>query len=213
MSKRSCLMLAVVAVLVLGASPMMANSLAVTNAAALTGSFGLEVIIDATPTQIALVEARGTAGAGPLAETHHLSRFQFDPNALTMNNSTWFQLHNLRAQNILAPGEIAVSRIYMVRKNNLYRMFAMCKFNNNAERYTTRIDIGGPVTVELDWLAGTIGTGGCCLTVVGSGTVCRNDVNNSAHEIDAARLGLVANDGLLLPNAGSYYVDTYESFR
>ncbi|MCH9646985.1 MAG: hypothetical protein K0U98_02035 [Deltaproteobacteria bacterium] len=214
MSKRN-LMIAIAAILVLGASPIFASTLAVTNAAAMTGSFGLEITVDGTPNTIALVEARGSAGAGPTQETHHLARFEYDPNGLTMNNVTWFQLFNLRGQNIVAPGEISISRIYTIRKNNLYRLYAMCKFNNNVERYTTRINVSGPVTVELDWTAGTLAdpNNGCCLTVVGSGTVCRNDVNNSAHRIDAARLGLVGNDGLLLPNAGSYYLDTYESFR
>ncbi len=212
-------MIAALAVgLALSAAPVWANSLAVTNAAALTGSFGLEIRLDTSPQQVAYVEQ---ADSGVIAdETHVLARFQLgnvQPFRTALGNSKSFQLFQLRGDSP-AGTAIVQGRLYFISKNGNARVRGYCKLNNGNDRFADAVTIpsGNTVTtVELEWTQGEPGS--CCGRVIGTGggEACRTDVNNQLTVIDGMRLGLTGSLTDLDPEnpTVALYADTFESFR
>lgn len=218
MSKRHVLTFALAAALVLGAAPVFANTLAVTNAAAITGSFGLELTVDATPGTAAYVVQDDPGIVNN--ETHILMRVNA-ANLLAfrtgLGNSRSFIAMQVQGGNTSIGNNKAVGRFYVISKNNRLRVRCHCRRNNGQARFCNAISMAsGADTATFEYeIWQQIGDGSetsCAARVVGVGEVSRSDVNNSITTFTGMRLGLVGS--LNIPaNAGSIYFDDFESFR
>ncbi|MCB1035907.1 MAG: hypothetical protein KDD47_18950 [Acidobacteria bacterium] len=215
MSKRHILSLALAAALVLGAAPVFANTLAVTNAAAITGSFGLELTVDASPTVRALVIQDDP---GVIAnETHVLMRVNAG-NLLTfrtgLGNSRSFIAMQVNGNTSLS-NNVAVGRFYIISKNDRLRVRCHCRRNNDQARFCSALSLNSGATTatfEYEWWAAITGNTACAARAIGFGEVSVNNINSDLTVVNAMRLGLVGS--LSIPaNAGSIYFDDFESFR
>ncbi len=221
MSKRHVLTFALAATLVLGAAPVFANTLAVTNAAAITGAFGLELTVDASPGTAAYV-----VQDDPLIinnETHILMRVNA-ANLLAfrlgLGNSRSFIAMQVQGGNPVIGNNKAIGRFYVISKNNRLRVRCHCRRNNGQARFCNALSMAsGTDTAQFEYeIFNTLGTGtatdltSCVARVTGVGEVGRGDVNNSITNFTGMRLGLVGS--LNIPaNAGQIYFDDFESFR
>lgn len=217
MSKRHVFTLALAAALILGAAPVFANTLAVTNAAAITGNFGLELTVDGNPGQRALVIQDDPGIINN--ETHILMRVDAG-NLLAfrqgLGNSRSFIAMQVQGDNAVSNNG-AVGRLYMISKNGRFRVRCHCKRNNDQARFCQALSMNSGTdlaTIEYE-IFQQIGDGtqtSCAARAIGFGEVSRSDVRNDLTVFTGMRLGLVGS--LNIPaNAGSIYFDNFESFR
>lgn len=211
-------------VLVFAASDAFAaNSLAVTNAAAMGsedggqcsgGPCGLAVTLDGS-TNPARVQ-----DDSPNNESVYRASYWFDPTGLTMAESDYFVIGRW-TETDAAVGSAMLLTIY---KNGKYRLFARAA--NNAAgvfRFTSRINLTGANLIQIEWTqsdAPATPGGDMVVTILegpqAGASVAISDIqglNNSARDIDNALIGGVGNLANAPGTSGVMYFDTFESFR
>lgn len=198
-----------------------ANSLAVTAAAALTGSVGtacggnpcgLEVqIVDQDPAYV--------VSTHPDGETNVVITFRIDPNDLVMPK---FGAENkpgrvrvLKAYRTNAP---ARQHLFVTLKRNkvddAYRMAVLQRNNNGDFTFVGEFFLGNKDNeIKIEWTQGNPGT----VTVYRDGNqkAQRTTTNFANYDIDEVRMGAVGGDAeAITPGlSGSYYLDEYISTR
>lgn len=201
------------ALLVLCASFLCATDasaqMAVTTAAALEGTYGLQATHNGT------VYVEDTT---PAAETHFLARFWFDANDYLMSTVgsegdtiRIFQAHDTTTG-------IAILRIYMVRRlsaggGQVYRIRTYTRRDDGSMARGENLSLANiPRHIELEWQASSApgaNDGFARLTRLDTGqTRETTGVDNDTYAIDLVRLGIFGGDG-----SGTIYFDSYESFR
>ena len=218
MSNRHVLTLALAAALVLGAAPVFATTLSVTNAAAITGSFGLEIDNTDAGVNPALVIQDDPGVIND--ETHVLMRVTAG-NLLNfrtaVGNSRSFIAMQVQGRNPVIGNNKAVGRLYLISKNNRIRYRCHCRRNNGQARFCSAASLPSGATTatfeyEIFQQLGDGSTTSCSATAVGFPTVSVNNVRNDITFFTGMRLGFVGS--LNLPaNQGVIHFDDFESFR
>lgn len=190
-----------------------ANTLAVTGAAALEGSFGLEITRDGTTNAVYVQDN------SPNAETTGRVVFRVDPNSMPLPNNTQEAIFIAAGPD--PGGGSATFRVYLVRSNlGAYRVRAYCRIDDgpgipNWAR-TNSCTLGDAARqVQVEWSTSTspgANDGICRITRLDNG--CSHE--ETGLDIDdrdwrRSRLGLVTSidSGI----SGSFYLDDYQSFR
>jgi hypothetical protein len=176
--------------------------LSVSTEAALSGNYGMKVVIDDT---IANYVTDGTPGGEP----RYRARFYFDPNSITMADT------NAHALFYGYSGTSVVIRVDLLYARGGYQLKAGIFNDSKSWKYSGSIAIDdNPHFIELDWKAATsAGTNDGNLVLWSDGLQKTNltAVDNDTHRIDQVRLGAVA--GIDSGTLGTYYIDAFESRR
>jgi len=201
------------AVSILGASSgMAANAVAVTTAAAIDGTYGLEVTVDGASVNVAFVQDDSPAG-----ETVYRVQFWLDRNLPTIANRDAFNIY----KGLQEAGNKKNLLVKLKRgKDGLFYIYSFCQD-----------DAGGwvlahkgmqfkdkPTGVMLEWQAASApGANDGFLRMykvtLSGGAVLKawkEGIDNDTRVVDSARLGLTS-----IPPAGTatLYMDSYESYR
>jgi hypothetical protein len=221
--KKIAVLLSILMVVLGAPEAFAANSLAVTNAAAMGpedggqcsgGPCGLAVTMDGS-TNPARVQ-----DDSPNNEAIYRASFWFDPTGLTMAETDYFVIARWTETSAV----VGSAMLLMVYKNGNYRLFARAA--NNAAgvfRFTSRINLTGANRIQIEWTqspAPATPGGDMVVTILegpqAGATVAISDIqglNNSARDIDNAMIGAVGNLANAPGTSGTMYFDTFESFR
>ena len=205
MSKRSILVPLAALAMIFGAGSAFANSLDVNNAAAIGGTFGLEVITDSTSTPAFV------ATTAPDGEVVVRGEFRIRHNNLSMDNGTGHVV--LMGRNGPAP-VVNNLRLFMRRANDEYKITFRAKKDGPGTAFcgkTTMAALGLRVGFELVSASPGMSNGECRLIRNGVVVFNRTDLENETQDIDAFRFGAV--NGVSATTSGSYYLDDFSSFR
>ena len=179
------------------------SHLSVTVAAALSGSFGMQALIDNNNPGIYLTDNT------PVAEARYRARFHFDPNSISMNNNNAhyiFYGYSAATQ---------VLRIELRRSAGVYQLRVALLRDNNMWTQSNLFTISDALhSIELDWRASTAAganNGGLTFWIDGVQQANLTGVDNDTRRIDSVQLGTVSN--VNTATRGTYYFDTFESRR
>ena len=213
--------------LLVAGSAFGANSLAVTNAAAMGGTggtacgggaCGLAVTLDGSTNAAKVVDQT------PNNETPYRAQFYLDLATLNQNNASFWILARATEQSAVN----SAFQLIVTRKFDQWRFFLRARTNGAVDRFTGRItldDADGrvPTLYQVQFYASpTPGVAGgdvelCALTGVAAGTcvdtfsIFGNLLNNSNLNVDDIHLGAVGSLGAHL--SGTFYLDEFASFR
>ncbi len=179
------------------------GDMGVTTQAAITGTYGLQAVIDDN-NSLYVVDWR------PYEETRYRARFYFDPNSITMasGNAHYLFYALNRDDGIVARLELQyASSTYQVRAAAVNDASAW-----NTTAWTTISD--APHYLEFDWQAASAAganDGALIFWVDGTQAGAFTAIDNDTRRVDKVRLGAVAE----IDNGtrGTYYFDAFESRR
>lgn len=180
-----------------------AGDLNVSLSAALTGSYGLQTVIDDN-------KAIYVTDETPDAESRYRARFYFDPNSISMaSGNAHFVFNGLMGSST------AVLRIEFRFSSGTYQVRGRLINDGSAWTNTSWFTISDSShVIELDWRAATAvsaNNGGLTLWIDGTERANLTGVDNDLRRIDRVRLGAVA--GVDTGTRGTYYLDAFESHR
>jgi hypothetical protein len=205
-------LIGVVAVLSASAATA-ANTLAVTNAAAIDGAYGLEVSIDGSSSDLAYVEDNSPAG-----ETVYRAQFWLDHNNPTM--AIGDAVNIFRGVQDTGDKKNILVKMKKGKDSNIY-IYAFCQ--NNAGGWVLAnkgmLFKDKATGVMIEWQAAT--TAGAndgflkmYKVTISGGAVLKGQatgINNDTKIVDTARMGLTNAPAAGL--AGTLYFDSFESYR
>ncbi|MBI5566435.1 MAG: S8 family serine peptidase [Chloroflexi bacterium] len=179
-----------------------AGRLTVTTAAALSGKWGLQALINST-------RALYVSDASPANEATYHARFYFAPNSVTMSNG--------KAHNVLvgysASGAI-VFRVEFRRSSNVYQLRGVARTNSGSNLATNWYTISDAShAIEIEWQAASTasGTNGALsLWIDGTVKQTRSGVANGNYRVEEVRLGAI---NVVSGIAGTEYFDGFVSTR
>jgi hypothetical protein len=187
------------------------NTVAVTNAAALDGSFGLEVTMDGSTNNAHVRDL------SPNDETTFRATFLFDANALTMTDGDWHFIATWRAE----PGgpaghpsprnEMRLLVRFRQGQTNPYKIRIVCRNDNGtwAQPGGHSLPLNGSSELTVEWQAGADGAGFC--NFYRNGILrATTTLDNDQRTIGSSTLGVAGVDA---GTSGSSYWDRFESFR
>lgn len=185
------------------ASAIDGGDLSVSTAAALSGNWGMQTLLDDTKA-IYVTDDR------PNAEPRYRSRFYFDPNGLAMgNNKAHYLFYGYSGASKV------VLRIELGRLNNAYQLRAALLNDSTTWSSTAWFIISDtPHVVELDWQAATAAganNGGLTFWLDNIQRAQITGIDNDTRRIDQVRLGAVA--GMDKGTLGTAYFDAFVSQR
>lgn len=179
------------------------GDLSVSTAAALTGSNGLQAVIDDI-NSIYLTDDR------PNAEPRYRARFYFDPNSISMSDGDTHFIFNA-----FEGTSTAVMRVDFRRSAGTYQIRARVLDDASNWIDTAWFTISDSSHfIEVDWQAATAAganNGSLTLWIDGAQQANLSGVNNDTWRIDRARLGAVS--GIDSGTRGTYYFDAFEARR
>jgi tartrate-resistant acid phosphatase type 5 len=180
-----------------------AGDLSVSTAAALTGGYGLQAMIDDNNV-IYVTDDR------PNAESRYRARFYFDPNSIVMNSKDSHYLFYG-----YTGASTVVLRVQFRLLNGSYQLNAGLRNDSNTWASTTWFTISDAShSIEIDWRAATASganNGSLALWIDGAQRANLTGVDNDTRRIDRIRLGAVS--GIDNSTRGTYYFDTFASHR
>lgn len=193
------------------AVPASAATLAVTNGAAIDGSFGMEVTFDPATTTRAYVE-----DATPNAETHYVFRYRFDPNDIVMDNNKRYKQFTAFRE---TPSQYRAINVTYRKGDGTGTNFVRVKSHENpaSALWQTSAWITlpeAPSVLEVDWTRSSgPGAADGVMRVWLDGVLMDtvNNLDNDECNIDFVRWGAVG--GVDLNTDGTQYFDLFESFR
>ncbi|MCB1054272.1 MAG: hypothetical protein KDD11_02020 [Acidobacteria bacterium] len=193
------------------AVPASAATLAVTNGAAIDGSFGMGVTFDPMTTTRAYVE-----DATPNAETHYVFRYRFDPNDVIMdNNKRYKQFTAFRETPTQYRGINVTYRKGDGNGTNFYRVKSHMNESSAVWQTSDWITIPeGPSVLEVDWTRSSgPGAADGVMRVWLDGVLVStvSNLDNDEVNVDFVRWGAVG--GVDLNTDGTQFFDLFESFR
>ncbi len=172
------------------------SDLSVTTAAALTGTYGLQALID---------DRNSIYATQTLASQAQLrARFYFDPNAITMANGD---------AHVIFQGSANTFRVEFQRANNSYQLRAtLNKDTSNGWTYTNWFTISDePHSIELYWVASTgpgANNGSLTLWIDDVQQQSITGIDNDTRRVTQVDLGAVS--GVDRTTAGTTYFDAVE---
>jgi len=179
------------------------GDLSVSSAAAMSGSKGMQALIDDTITLFLTDDT-------PNAETRYRARFYFDPNSITMASGN---AHNIFRG--FAGTSTNVLRLDFRNSLGSYQLRMSLLNDASAWIYTGWITISdSPHSIEFDWRASAAvgaNNGGLTLWLDGVQQADLTGIDNDTRHIDRVRLGPLS--GIDTGTSGTYYFDTFESRR
>jgi len=197
-----------------------AASIDVNATAAMTGSFGLEVVSDGANVDGAYVQ-----DDSPDAEGTYRVSFMFNPAQIAITQTGFILesrhfIFTANGESVIQPSNLRVIGIYFLKKSGQYWIAAQ-GVNTAAGKIksSTRINLGAagvensPHLIELEWQAATIsgGYGLLRMRADGGAWVDIPTIKNFTQVVHTARLGIVI--GLDADTVGSHYFDDFQSFR
>ncbi len=212
MSKPSILVLVASLAMIFGAtSAFAANSLTVNTAAAIVGTYGLEVLVDGSS------NAAYVADTTPADELVYRASFRIAHNNISMDDGNVHAIFMGR----MGGGAGNVLRLFTKRIGSNYKI--RCRFKRDAVAGGGTGFCGqfnfAPINTFLtvEWAAATgPGTNDGTIKLTKGTTVQFNKTNapTSDFEIDTARLGLPQGvPATSSTTSGSFYLDDFSSFR
>jgi hypothetical protein len=179
-----------------------AGDLSVSPAAALTGSQGLQALIDDT-NAIYVTDDR------PNAEPRYRARFYFDLNSLTMANGDAHIIFRGYS------GSTIVLRVEFGFSAGTYQLRAALLNDGTGWMESTWFTLAdAPLAIELDWRAASaVGAndGGLTLWIDGTQQANLIGIDNDTRRMDRIWLGAAA--AIDAGTSGTYFFDTFESRR
>jgi len=185
------------------ASAIDRGDLSVSAAAALSGNWGMQTLLDDT-------KAIYLTDDWPNAERRYRARFYFDPNGLAMgNNKAHYLFYGYSGASKV------VLRIELGRLNNSYQLRAALLNDGSTWSSTAWFIISDtPHVVELDWQAATAAganNGGLTFWLDNVQRAQITGIDNDKRRIDRVRLGAVA--GMDKGTLGTAYFDAFVAQR
>jgi hypothetical protein len=179
------------------------GDLSVSSSAALTGSQGLQVVIDDNnPMYVADDRAD--------AEAHYRARFYFDPNGLTMASGNAHYIFSG-----IMGSTVEVVRLNFRYSSGSYQLSANLLRDNLTSVNTSWVTVSdAPHVIELEWQAASAaGANNGILRVWldGAQVTELTNIDNDTHRIDLTILGPYS--GIDTGTRGTYYLDAFESRR
>jgi hypothetical protein len=181
------------------------GTLVVTGTAALTGTWGLQTVINNTSPSYVTDDTPG-------AEPRYRARFYLNPNSITIGSGKSYVIfagYNAAGTSVL---QIVLG---MSSSGTSYQVGAGLLTNSGSFTNTTRFAITNATHyVEVDWRASTgpgANNGGLTLWIDGVQRVDLTGVDNDTLRVDSVRLGAVSGIGTTI--SGSHYLDGFESRR
>ena len=205
MSKRFILVLAAMAMVFGAGSAFADNSLDVNMAAAIVGTYGLEVLVDGSSNPVYVAETDATND-----ETVYRGEFRMRHNDVAMDNGTGHIVFLSRRGGPV----INNYRLFIKRINDEYKITARAKKDGagTANCGKTTFGAGGGMRVGFEWVAGDgVNPGECRLFRNGVEVFENATLDNDTMEFDSVRFG--APSGVSATTIGSYYLDDFSSFR
>jgi RHS repeat-associated protein len=179
------------------------GDLSVSTAAAITGTYGMQALLD---------DNNGiyVTDWSPFEETHYRARFYFDPNSMVMtSNDAHYLLYAYNRDNVL------MSRVEFRYFSPSYQVRA--DLINDGTGWTSLpwVTISDdPHAIEIEWKAATAAganDGGITLWVDDMQQGSLVNVDNDTRRVDYVQLGAVA--GVDTGTRGTEYIDAFESRR
>lgn len=203
---------AVLALVVVAATvPASAATLAVTNGAAIDGTFGMAITFNPATTTRAYVE-----DATPTAETHYVFRYRFDPNETVMDNNKRYKQFTAFRE---TPSQYRAINVTYRKGDGAGINFVRVKSHENpasslwqTSDWVTLPE--GPSVLEVDWTRSSgPGAADGVMRVWLDGVLMDtvNNLDNDEVNVDFVRWGAVG--GVDLNTDGVQYFDLFESFR
>lgn len=181
------------------------NCLDVNMDAALEGEFGLEVVMGGT-------NATFLADATPEQEGVYRLDFLIAHNDITMDNNTFHHVLMTRQAGV---GNIL--RLTMQRLNDQYKLVCRVKRDTGGTYFCGKFNIAsGTTRVGVEWVAASgPGTNDGQVTLSKGINIKfeRLDLDNSTQAIDTVRFGLPRANSTMATTMGSFYLDSFGSFR
>ena len=180
------------------------GDLSVSASAALTGSQGMQGLID-DANAIYVTDDR------PVAEPRYRARFYFDPNSITMASGDAHIIYSS-----LMGTSTAVLRMEFGRTSTDYQLRVRVLLDDGVTWVNTNwVTISdAPHFIEFDWQAATTAganNGALVFWVDGTQQASLTGVDNDTLRVDRVRLGSIT--GMDATTSGIYYFDTFESRR
>jgi hypothetical protein len=178
------------------------GDLSVTSEAALSGSYGLQAVVNDT-TPIYVVDWT------PFHETRYRARFRFDPNGITMAHGDTHKL-------LVASG-YKLNTVWLEFRyaNEQYQVNLLSLLDYGGGSATVWVPISdAPHLLEIDWQAATApgaNDGHLTLWIDGVVRTSYTGLDNDTRRVELVSLG--AAHGLDSDTSGVYYFDAYESRR
>ena len=181
-----------------------AGDLSVNASAALTGSQGMQALID-DANAIYVTDDR------PVAEPRYRARFYFDPNSITMASGDSHIIYSS-----LMGTSTAVLRMEFGRTSTSYQLRVRVLLDDGATWVNTNwVTISdAPHFIEFDWQAATAAganNGALVFWVDGIQQASLTGVDNDTLRVDRVRLGAITS--MDPTTSGTYYFDAFESRR
>ncbi|HET9907728.1 MAG TPA: hypothetical protein VFQ23_13835 [Anaerolineales bacterium] len=178
------------------------GDLSISNAAALSGSRGIQAVIDDNNSLYIRDDS-------PNAEPRYRARFYFDPNTIQMANGN---------KHFLFKGFVGTStevlQIEFSKTSTAYQMRAGLLNDGSTWTYTTWFNVSDAShVIEFDWRAASgvgANNGGLTFWIDGAQKADLSGVDNDTRRIDRIRLGVLGIDS---GTRGTYYFDAFESRR
>jgi hypothetical protein len=175
------------------------TNLAVTQRAALSGAYGLEATLSGT-------SASYVTDDSPTAETTYRTRFDFDPNAVSLKNGTE---HVLVAR---AAAGTTSFRVEVRRKSPGYRIRLVVPLSTGGTAAGPWVDVNdAPHALEVLWTASATSAqnGSARLWIDGASAADLSGLANASARVDLVRLGIVQ----ATVGSGTQYFDRFASTR
>ncbi len=179
------------------------GDLSVSAAAALKGSYGMEVLFD--DNQPKYVEDQT-----PTAEGRYRMRFYFDPNTITMASGDQHYIFTA-----FDNAGRSVFDLYLRFYNGVYQIKAAVLDDGLLNYYTSYYTLtDARHYLEIDWQAASSpesNDGYLSLWIDGVLKQTRSGINNDTRRVDYVRLG--PRSGIDSGTRGTYYIDAFELHR
>jgi hypothetical protein len=179
------------------------NNLSISSAAALSGTYGLQALINDNNTLYVVDEK-------PNTEVRYRARFYFDPNSITMANNNVHALF----QGYSGASTLVLRIELRFSKGNYQVRGALCN-DSGSWTNTSWFTISNAMHfIELDWRAATsagVNNGGLTFWIDSAQRASLTGIDNDTRRVDSVRLGAVS--GLDNGTRGTYYFDEFESRR
>ncbi len=207
MSKRSILVLVASLAMILGAASAFANSLDVNGDAAIDGDFGLEILVDGGS------DATFVADTTPLDESVYRFEFRANPNAVSLADNTGHAILMAR----MAGGGGNIIRLFMRRPagSSTYKLVCRTRKDSGGTAFCGQFTFAPNNTrIGAEWVqaSGPGNNDGIFRLRKGNNVMFeKTNLGNNDFDIDTLRFGLP--QGATSGNSGSYYLDTFSSFR
>ena len=179
------------------------GDLSVSPTAALTGTQGLQAVLDDN-------NAIYVSDESPTAESRYRTRFYFDPNSIAMSyNNAHYLFYGYSGTST------AVLQVEIRFVSGVYQLRAALRNDNSSWTNSNWFTIAdAPHIIEMDWRASTApgaNNGGLTLWIDGVQRANLTGVDNDTRRIDRIQLGAVG--GIDSGTRGTYYLDGFESRR